>query len=122
MIATTPQQFYATRKHAIRHRDIKKVRRFRGMTLITLLAIGAASMLTGCGSSGLSASSTCKDFMAASQEEQAQAISQLSSQFQTPEVATPLGSPSIAYTCSSNPDITLEDLFHKEHEGERNGF
>jgi hypothetical protein len=76
----------------------------------------------GCSGSGLSASSSCKDFMTASQEEQAEAISKLSSKFDTPEVATPLGTPSIAYTCSSNPDMSLEKLFHGEHEGERTGL
>jgi hypothetical protein len=89
------------------------------LTVLSLLGTGCAGSVLG---SGLSASSSCKDFMSASQEEQTEAISKLSSQFDTPEVATPLGTPSISYTCSSNPDMSLEKLFHSEHEGERNGF
>lgn len=94
------------------------VRRIGDVARLALPVGASVLVFAGCGGSGLSASSSCKDFMAASQEEQAQAISKLSSQFSTPEVATPLGSPSIAYTCSSNPNLSLEDLFHKEHEGE----
>ena len=89
------------------------------LAMLSLLGVGCAGSVLG---SGLSASSSCKDFMTASQEEQTEAISKLSSQFDTPEVATPLGTPSIAYTCSSNPDMSLEKLFHGEHEGERTGL
>jgi hypothetical protein len=84
-----------------------------GASLVVLSLLGS-----GCAGSGLSASSSCKDFMTASQEEQTQAISTLSSQFDTPEVATPLGSPSIAYSCSSDPEMTLAELFQHEHQGE----
>lgn len=73
-----------------------------------LVAIGGL-VLSGCGD--LSASSSCEDFMNASSEEQAQAISKLSVEFDTPSIATPLGSPSIAFTCSSNPDMALEEVF-----------
>lgn len=82
-----------------------------------LLIVGATIVLVAC-ASGLSASSSCKDFMEASPEEQSGAISKLSAQFNTPEVATPLGSPSVAYTCSSNPEMSLEELFTAEHRGE----
>ena len=103
--------------------SVKAVRRLSGAARLALLVTGSTLVFSGCGiGSGLSASSSCKNFMAASQEEQAQAISKLSSQFDTPEGATPLGSPSIAYTCTPNPDMSLEDLFHKEHEGERTGI
>jgi hypothetical protein len=89
------------------------------LAVLSLLGAGCAGSVLG---SGLSASSSCKDFMTASQEEQTEAISKLSSQFDTPEVATPLGTPSIAYTCTPNPDMSLEVLFHKEHEGEGTGL
>jgi hypothetical protein len=94
------------------------MRRFRGMTRLAIPVVGAALLFAGCGSSELTASSLCKDFMAASPEAQAQAISKLSSQFDTPEVATPLGSPSVAYTCSSDSAMSLADLFQRYHEGE----
>ena len=91
---------------------------FRSVACLIALAVGSICVLAGCGGSDLSASSSCKDFMAASPEDQASAISKLSSQFDTPEIATPLGSPSISYTCSSNPDMSLEEVFEKYHEGE----
>jgi hypothetical protein len=89
------------------------------LALLPVLGAGCAGSVLG---SGLSASSSCQDFMSASQVEQSEAISKLSSQFDTPEVATPLGTPSISYTCSSNPDMSLEQLFHSEHDGERTGL
>ena len=92
---------------------------FRETAGLAAIAAVSVGVLTGCSVSGLSASSSCKDFMAASPEEQQRAISKLSSQFDTPEVATPLGSPSIAYNCSSAPSMSLEQLFRREHQGER---
>ncbi len=89
----------------------------RGATFLGVLLIAAVLALSACGS-GLTASSSCKDFMEASPEDQSSAISKLSSQFDTPEVATPLGSPNVAYTCSSNPDMSLEELFKAMHRGE----
>jgi hypothetical protein len=77
------------------------------------LLVGVA----GCGG-GLSASSSCADFAKASPEEQAEAISKLSSEFETPEITTPLGSPDVGYACAASPDMTLEALFRGYHEQE----
>lgn len=85
----------------------------RSSLCIAVLAV----LLAGCGG-GLSASSTCRDFANAGSEEQSEIISKLSSQFDTPEVATPLGSPDVGYECAGNPDMTLEELFRKYHESE----
>jgi len=91
------------------------------MRLVQMLgtAVVIGVVIAGCGgSSGLSASSTCEDFSKASLEEQAEAISSLSSEFDTPEYASPLGSPEVGYYCSSNPETTLEALFKQEHGNE----
>ena len=87
---------------------------------ILLLVLGVTCILIigGCGGSGLSASSTCQDFMSASPEEQEEAISKLSSEFNTPETATPLGRPNVPYACASEPDLTLEEYFQRAHESE----
>ncbi len=85
-----------------------------GVSLVTAFAV---AVLLGCGG-GLSASSTCKDFANASPQEQAEAISKLSSQFDTPMVATPLGSPDVGFECASRPEMTLEELFKGYHENE----
>jgi hypothetical protein len=56
--------------------------------------------------------------MGASPEDQAQAISKLSSEFETPETATPLGAPNVSYVCSQEPEETLGDYFERAHEAE----
>jgi hypothetical protein len=56
--------------------------------------------------------------MGASPEEQAEAISQLSSEFETPSLATPLGSPNVSYVCSSQPDTSLGEYFERVSEAE----
>jgi len=91
--------------------------------LVGVMAVAGALVvgLLGCGGSGLSASSTCEDFSKASPEEQAKAISSLSSEFNTPEYATPLGSPEVGYYCASSPETTLEEFFKKGHENEVGG-
>jgi hypothetical protein len=80
------------------------------------VAIGVGTVLiSGCGS-GLSASSTCKDFSEASFEEQAKVISSLSSKYDTPAYTTPLGEPEVGYYCASSPDTTLETFFAQAEE------
>ncbi|MGA8745418.1 MAG: hypothetical protein WB507_06115 [Solirubrobacterales bacterium] len=59
--------------------------------------------------------------MAASPEAQSEAISKLSSQFDTPEYATPVGSPEVSYYCAGNPTTSLEQFFKHAHEGEIGG-
>ena len=90
--------------------------RRRSRAWVLCLALG---LLAGCGGgSGLSASSTCSDFASASPEDQGEAISKLASEFETPDLATPLGSPNVSYYCSSNPELTLENLFQQYKETE----
>jgi hypothetical protein len=86
--------------------------------LIALSVTAAAIFLLGCGGEELSASSSCEDFLAASPEDQQQTISKLSSEFNTPQLTTPLGEPNVAYVCASSPEMTLEELFQRTHEAE----
>jgi hypothetical protein len=89
------------------------------MTKLVGISIAAAALfLFGCGGGGLSASSSCEEFLAASPEDQQQTISKLSSEFDTPELTTPLGEPNVAYVCASSPDMTLEEVFQRTHEAE----
>jgi hypothetical protein len=86
--------------------------------LVCVLIAAVVLVGSGCGDSGLAASSTCRDFVDASPEAQAEAISQLSGEFETPEYNTPLGSPEVGYYCAGNPDTTLEEFFQRAHESE----
>jgi hypothetical protein len=84
--------------------------RIRLATLLVL--VGGLGLLTsGCGSSGLSASSTCSQFMNASQQAQETVINQLAAKFDKPDYATPLGEPEVPYFCASNPSVTLGQFF-----------
>lgn len=85
---------------------------------VGFLVVAVATVLLGCGGGGLSASSSCEDFLSAAPEDQEQTISKLSSQFDTPELTTPLGEPNVAYVCSSSPEMTLEEVFQRTHEAE----
>lgn len=82
------------------------------------LIVAVTIFLLGCGGGGLSASSSCEDFLAASPEDQQQTISKLSSEFETPELTTPLGEPNVGYVCASSPEMTLEEVFQRTHEAE----
>jgi len=78
--------------------------------LISCLALSA------CAGSGLSASSTCRDFMDASVTEQHEVTDQLASHYQKATYATPLGEPEVPYYCTANPSVTLGDFFQKAEE------
>jgi hypothetical protein len=47
-----------------------------------------------------------------------EAISKLSSEFDTPETATPLGAPNVSYVCAQEPEETLAEYFERAHEAE----
>jgi hypothetical protein len=80
------------------------------LAALSLLGSGCAGSVLG---SGLSASSSCKDFMAASASEQHEVIDQLSSHYDKPAYATPLGEPEVPFYCSSSPSVTLGQFFQK---------
>ncbi len=73
----------------------------------------AGLALSACGGSGLSASSTCQDFMNASQSDQQAIIDKLATQYNKPDYASPLGSPEVPYYCAANPSVTLGQFFQK---------
>ena len=83
------------------------------------LLAGAAAILmslalAGCG--GLSASSTCTDYLNASSSAQLSLAQKLAGQYDKPDYATPLGEPEIAYYCASSPDTTLGQFFAQAHD------
>jgi hypothetical protein len=77
-----------------------------------VIAAGLSALsIAACGGSGLSASSTCSDFMNASSSDQQAIIDQLAGQYNKPDYTTPLGEPEVPYYCSSNPNVTLGQFF-----------
>jgi hypothetical protein len=86
--------------------------RRRTIILAPLPLALTAILLSGC-SSGLSSSSTCKDFLNAPQSDQAAIVSKLAGQYNKPDYATPLGAPEVPYYCASNPSVTLGDFFQR---------
>jgi len=70
-------------------------------------------LASGCGDSGLTASSTCHQFMNASPQDQATVVNSLAAQYQKPDYATPLGQPEVPYYCAANPNVTLGQFFAK---------
>jgi len=79
------------------------------LVAVTLSSLGL--VVTSCQGAGLSASSTCKDFLGASASDQQQVVSQLAGQYDKPDFATPLGEPDVPYYCASNPNVTLGQFF-----------
>jgi hypothetical protein len=75
-----------------------------------LLVAGALStvLLAGCG--GLSASSSCSDYLNASSSDQSAVLSSLAVQYHQPELATILGTEGVAYTCAEYPNWTLAQV------------
>ena len=75
------------------------------------LVFAAAS---ACGpSAGLSENSTCKDFLAASAQDQQSITQQLAGRYQKPDYATPLGMPEVPYACAADPSMTLKQFFQR---------
>jgi len=83
------------------------------LAALSLLGSGCAGSVLG---SGLSASSSCKDFMTASASEQHEVVDQLASQYRKAAYTTPLGEPEVPYYCSANPSVTLGQFFQKAEE------
>jgi len=79
------------------------------LVAVTLMSLGLA--VSSCQTGGLSASSTCKDFLNASASDQQQVVSQLAGQYNKPDFATPLGEPDVPYYCAGNPNATLGQFF-----------
>lgn len=85
----------------------------RSLTAIALL--GCLSIaLTGC-SASLTAKSSCKDFLNASQSDQIKAIDKIAPQEDAPDATTPLGMPNISYLCTGDPGQTLGWAIQQTH-------
>jgi hypothetical protein len=74
---------------------------------LAIIAICGPMLLAGCGSQGLGASTSCRDFMNASPQAQDEAVSKVASQLDAPNAVTPLGRPNVDYLCASEPAWTL---------------
>jgi hypothetical protein len=85
----------------------------RVRAIAVLAVVACLFMLSACGGSSLSASSSCKDFMNASAVEQHEVVDQLASRYQKPDYSTPLGEPEVPYYCTANPSTTLGEFFTK---------
>lgn len=75
-----------------------------------LATLFLALCCSACGG-GLSGSSTCRDFMNASADQQQQIVDKLAAQYHKPDYTTPLGAPEVPYFCAANPDVTLDQFF-----------
>jgi hypothetical protein len=75
------------------------------------LALVIAASSAGCGKSGLSGSSSCKDYMNSSQGDQQKVVSSLAGKYRKPDWATPLGFTGVAYYCATHPKTTLDQFF-----------
>jgi hypothetical protein len=78
---------------------------------LILLAMGLMVPLAGCGGSGLSASSTCTDYLKADPNDQHKIVNELAGKYHKPDYTSPLGFPSVAYYCADEPKITLTQFF-----------
>jgi len=88
--------------HARHHR-----RSVNACRLAFALCLSAA--VTSCG--GLTQSSSYTTFLSSSPQAQMSVIDSLSGKYQTPDFATPLGEPEVAYYCASHPRSTLRQFF-----------
>jgi hypothetical protein len=84
----------------------------RTRTWVAGLALACSTMMlaTGCGG-GLDGSSTCAEFMNASQGEQDQVINSLAAKYRKPDYTSPLGRPAVPYYCATHPKVTLGQFF-----------
>lgn len=73
----------------------------------------SAPLVSGCGSSGLSANSSCQDFLNAGPQDQDAAVSRLAGDLHAPDAVTPLGRPNVNYLCANEPNMTLGEAISK---------
>lgn len=92
-----------------------RVRMAARAVLVAVLSLSLFGF-TSCGADHLSGSSTCKDFMNASADEQNRVIDSLAQKYNKPDLTTPLGRPEVPYECSGNPSETLDQLFSREQD------
>jgi hypothetical protein len=81
------------------------------IVLVILLVKGVPAVLHRIGGGGLSANSTCQDFLNSSPAAQQAIVDSLAAQYNKPDYTTPLGEPDVPYYCASNPSTTLGQFF-----------
>jgi hypothetical protein len=75
-------------------------------------ALAFSAVVAGaCNGSGLTAASTCSQFMNATPQAQQTIVDQLATQYNKPDYASPLGAPEVPYYCAANPNVTLGQFF-----------
>lgn len=80
----------------------------RSGACLLVAGLAAACLLAACG--GLSASSTCRDYLNASASDQSAVLTQLAQQYNRPELVSPLGPPGVSYECVETPNKTLGQI------------
>ncbi|HWT92523.1 MAG TPA: hypothetical protein VN238_05975 [Solirubrobacteraceae bacterium] len=75
------------------------------------LALITTGAIAGCGdeASELSASSSCRDYLAASADDRSAALAQAAEKRGIGGASSPLGSANVDYICSQDPDVRLGD-------------
>jgi hypothetical protein len=86
-------------------RMVFRRRTWRSLIIVAIFGALTAGLI-GC-SHSLTAQSSCKDFLNASQSDQIQAIDKIAAQEDAPDATTPLGMPNISYLCAGSPNQTL---------------
>ena len=86
-----------------------------GVVALAVLAIvlfkAVPAVLHRLGDGGLSANTTCQEFLNSSPAAQQTIIENLAARYHKPDYVTPLGEPEVSYYCASNPSVTLGQFF-----------
>lgn len=94
---------------------VSYVRRNPGGAVIALLIVVAlmSAVIYGIAQAGtgLSGSSTCQEYLAASSDDQHAVVNDLATKYGKPDFVSPLGFPEVAYWCSAQPNATLNEFF-----------
>ena len=84
----------------------------RRVARIALTVIGAGLLLGGCGSSQIAASTTCKDYLAQSEESRHDAAVRISSKTRgLSDPGNPMWGLSLDAACGSEPNMTVGQYF-----------
>ncbi len=91
-------------------------RRDNGRRLAVLVfTLALPAVVAGCGSSSLSGSSSCNDFLDAPPDQQEQVLNQLAAQYHVPDYAgAVMGMEEIGYECAGDPNATLDQRFQHD--------
>jgi hypothetical protein len=85
----------------------------RLVRLATILILGACSLVMAACGGGLTANSTCTDYLNASSQDQNAAVDSIAGQLHASNAVTPLGRPNIDYLCAQEPTATLGQVIQQ---------